>query len=94
MSDLKVRLMVYIAKEGCVSVKDVVERYGLGRAEAQKLLEGLVEEGSLIRRAVYGALLYCMPEAKTPGRFKDPEKYYSGPVECLKVERFREALVE
>ena len=92
--DLRIRVLVYISKEGCVSVKDVVERYGLGKAEAQRLLEGLVEEGDLIRRAVYGALLYCMPEAKTPGRFKDKEKYYSGPVECLKVERFREALAE
>jgi hypothetical protein len=94
---LRTRVLVYVSKEGCITDKDLMERYGLSKAEAQKILEGLVEEGELIRRAVYGALLYCMPKARTPDRFKDPEyerRYYKGPVECLKVEKFREALVE
>jgi len=91
--NVEVRVLVYISKEGCVSVNDVVERYGLNKEEAQRLLEGLVEEGDLIRRAVYGALLYCMPEAKTPPKYRN-QKYYEGPVECLKVERFREALAD
>jgi hypothetical protein len=92
-NDLEARLLMFIAKEGCVAVKDVMERYGLSKAEAQRLLESLAEGGDLIRRAVYGALLYCMPDAKLPPKYRS-EKYYEGPVECLKVERFREALAD
>jgi len=91
--DLRTRVLVYISKEGCVSVRDVADRYGLGKAEAQKILEGLAEEGELIRRAVYGALLYCMPDARLPPKYRS-EKYYEGPVECLKVELFKQALAD
>ncbi len=90
---LEARLMVFIAKEGCVSVKDILERYGLSKAEAQRILESLVEEGGLIRRAVYGALLYCMPDARLPPKYRD-EKRYEGPIECLKIELFKQALAD
>ena len=89
--DLRMRVLVYISKEGCVSAKDVVERYGLSKAEAQRILEELAEEGRLVRRAV-GVLIYCKPGARTPGRFRDLEKYYSGPPECLMAENLRRAL--
>jgi DNA-binding Lrp family transcriptional regulator len=89
---METRILVYIAKEGCVSVKDVMERYGLDKTEAQRLLESLAEEGRLDRRAV-GVLIYCKPGARTPGRFRDLEKYYSGPPECLMVENLRRALI-
>ena len=91
--DVILRTLVYISKEGCVTVKEVAERYGLSKAEARGILEGLVEEGGLIRRAVYGALLYCMPDARLPPKYRS-EKYYEGPVECLKVELFKQALAE
>jgi len=91
--DVILRTLVYISKEGCVTVKEVAERYGLSKAEARGILEGLVEEGELIRRAVYGALLYCMPDARLPPKYRS-EKYYEGPVECLKVELFKQALAE
>jgi len=90
--DVILRTLVYISKEGCVTVKEVAERYGLSKAEARGILEGLVEEGKLIRRAVYGALLYCKSGARTPGRFRE-EKYYSGPPECLMTENLRKALI-
>jgi hypothetical protein len=90
--DLRTRVLVYISRERCVSVKDVMDRYKLSKAEAQRILEGLAEEGRLDRRAV-GVLIYCKPGARVPGRFRDLEKYYSGPPECLMVENLRRALV-
>jgi hypothetical protein len=93
--DIKTRVMVYAAKEGCVSVKDVAARYGLSRGDAQQLLEELVQEGRLARRAV-GVLIYCHPDRKlVPQRFRaDARKFYTGPIECLKIEKFREALLK
>jgi len=89
--DLRTRVLVYISRERCVSVRDVMDRYRLDKSEAQRILEELAEQGRLERRAV-GVLIYCKPGARTPGRFRDLERYYAGPPECLMAENLRRAL--
>jgi hypothetical protein len=92
--DIKTRLLVFVSREGCVSVKDVMDRYGLSKEAAQRLLEELAQESRLVRRAV-GTLIYCHPDRRLiPQRFREKERYYNGPLECLKVEKFREALLK